>query len=335
MKIAVDVMSGESAPDVLIQGAIKAVSESDVEVIIVGDEAIIQKELEIHPEDIRSRISIKHTNEIVSMNEAPAKACRSKKNASVMIASKLVADKEVDGFFSPGNTGATLAASLLNIKRIDGVLRPAIAIIVPTLKGHTLLLDGGATVDCSAKYLAQFAIMGEIFMRRILEVKEPKIALLSIGEEDHKGNEVSQKAFEICKKIRFNFVGNVEGHDLFEGDVDVIVCDGFIGNIVLKVSEGLSSILMRLIKEEIIKNYAFRLGAFMAKGAFKNVKEKLQPDTYGGAPLLGINGCALVGHGSSGALSTKNAIFTTAKMAKADINTIIKENIDYYMRDIK
>jgi len=334
MKIAVDVMSGESEPAVLIQGALQAVKESDTEVILVGDERVIEKEL-AHCSITNERVSIVHADEVIAMTEPPAKACRNKRNSSIMIASNLVAKEEADGFFSPGNTGATVTASLLNIKRIQGVVRPAIAIMVPTVKGHTLLLDAGANVDCTPIHLVQFAIMGEIFIKNVIGVANPKVGLLSIGEEDHKGNELSQKAFELLKNIDFNFIGNIEGHDVFEGDVDVIVCDGFIGNIVLKLSEGLGSALMRLLKEEIMKNYSYRLGALMAKGAFRNVKERMTPATYGGAPLLGVNGCAIVGHGSSKELATKNGIFTAVKMVKAGINQLFKSQITSYLKDIE
>ncbi|HEO66087.1 MAG TPA: phosphate acyltransferase PlsX [Spirochaetes bacterium] len=326
MKIAVDVMSGESPPKTLIQGALKAVEESDVEVVLVGDETTIYKELEQHSQSYK-QISVVHASEIIAMDESPAKACRKKKDASVMVAGALVAKKKTDGFFSPGNTGATLASSLFSIKRIEGVKRPALASILPTVKGYAILLDAGANVDSDPEHLAQFAIMGEIFVKKILEIPEPRVGLLNIGEEDIKGNELSQKAFEIIKTIDFNFIGNIEGHDIFEGDVDVIVCDGFTGNIVLKLSEGLGSVVMRLIKNEMIKNYKYRLGAYMAKSALRSVKERFNPATYGGAPLLGINGCALVGHGNTGELATKNAILTTAKMARAKLDKLIKKSI--------
>ncbi|MDH4127241.1 MAG: phosphate acyltransferase PlsX [Spirochaetota bacterium] len=332
MKIAVDVMSGENEPEVLIKGALQAVDESDVEIILVGDEGRIYSELKKH-KDKGNQVSVVHSSEVILMNETPAKACRKKPDASVMVASQLVAKKKADGFFSPGNTGATITASLLNIKRVQGVSRPAIAIMVPTAKGHTLLLDAGANVDSTPKNIVQFAIMGDVFMKHIVGVNEPKVALLNIGEEDKKGNELSLKAYELLKTVDFNFVGNIEGHDVYEGNVDVIVCDGFIGNIVLKLSEGLGDVMMRLIKNEIIRNFSSRFGAFMARGAFRNVKNRLSAETYGGAPLLGINGCAIVGHGNTGAIATKNGIHTAVKMVKANINQLIKENTKRFMED--
>ncbi|GMT49661.1 MAG: phosphate acyltransferase [bacterium] len=334
MKIAVDVMSGENPPETLIRGALKAVEESNIEVVLVGDEATIHKELEQHSQ-ANEKISVVHASEIIAMDESPAKACRKKKDSSVMVAGALVAKKKADGFFSPGNTGATLASSLMNIKRVEGVKRPALATILPTVKGYAIILDAGANVDSDPEHLAQFAIMGEIFMQKILEIPEPRIGLLNIGEEDKKGNELSQKAFEIIKTIDFNFIGNIEGHDIYEGDVDIIVCDGFIGNIVLKLSEGLGSVVMRLIKNEMIKNYKYRLGAFMARDALRSVKERFNPATYGGAPLLGINGCALVGHGNTGELATTNAIITTAKMANAKLDKLIKKSISQYSLSTK
>lgn len=335
MKIAVDVMSGEKSPEVLIDGALHAVEASkSIEVLLVGDENLIESILKKKTYQ-KNRVEIIHASDVISMKESPATACRRKKDSSVMVASKLVADKKAAGFFSPGNTGATLTASLMNIKRIEGVSRPAIATILPTLDNFTLLLDAGANVDCTPIQLAEFSIMGEIFMKYVLDVVEPKVGLLNIGEEDQKGNEVSQKTFEILKHIDFNFVGNIEGHDIFEGSVDVVVCDGFIGNIVLKVSEGLGSVVMRLIKHEMIQNFKYRFGAFMAKDALLKVKERFNPKTYGGAPLLGVNGCAMVGHGSSDETATMNGILTTAKMAKAGIHKIIKQNILEYLEDVK
>ena len=334
MKIAVDVMSGESDPEVLIKGAVAALYDSDVEVALVGDEKTIFNILK-QQEYPSKRVSVVHASDVITMDESPAKACRSKQDASVMVASNLVAKKEADGFFSPGNTGATLTASLMNIKRISGVSRPAIAIMIPTVKGHTLLLDAGANVDCTPKYMAEFGIMGEIFMKHVIGVKNPKIALLNIGEESKKGNELVLKSYEIMKEIDFNFVGNVEGHEVFEGEVDVIVCDGFTGNVVLKLSEGLGSIIMRLIKNEIIQNFSYRLGAYMAKGAFHNVKKRLNPETYGGAPLLGINGCSIVGHGSTNEIATKNGIHTAEKIINAGINTLIKDHIKQYLKDVE
>ncbi len=331
MNIAVDVMSGENHPSILIKGAIDAIINSNVSLVFVGDEKVISKELDKYSTNITNRISIEHAPEVIGMNESPAKACRKKKKSSIMVATQLIADKKADGMFSPGNTGATMTASLFNIKRIKGVVRPAIAVILPTLKGSTLLLDGGASVDCSPQSLVQFAVMGEIFMKYIVDIKYPTISLLSIGEEDHKGNDASQKAFKIMKSVNFNFVGNIEGHNVFEGDVDVIVCDGFIGNIVIKLSEGLGSVLMRLIKNEIMESFSYRLGAFMAKGAFRNVKNRLHPATYGGAPLLGVNGCVIIGHGSTGELATKNGVLTTIKLAKTKINNLIADRIKSYI----
>ncbi len=324
MIIAVDVMSGESDPELLIQGSLEAVEHADIQVILVGDEKIIKRHIRSH----NPQVSIIHSPEIINMDESPATACRKKKNASVMVASNLVAQKKADGFFSPGNTGATLTASLMNIKRVPGVMRPAIAVILPTASRYSLLIDAGANVDCTPQHLAQFAIMGEVFVRNILNVREPVVGLLNIGEEDKKGNEISQKTFELLKSIDISFKGNIEGHDVTEGTVDVIVCDGFIGNICLKVLEGLGSVVLRMIKDEMIKNFKNRLGALLSRNALRRVKERFDPSTYGGAPLLGINGCAIVGHGKSNNISTKNGILTTAKMAKLDLSKQIQDKID-------
>lgn len=329
MKIVVDLMSGERDPKILLNGALEALEENEElkKLILVGDENYIQGSI---PPSLKDRIEIHHSSEVIGMNEAPVKASRQKKESSVVIASKLVGTKQADGLFSPGNTGATVTSALLHIKRIEGVNRPAIAIAIPTSKGYSILLDAGATVDSDPKHIVQFALMGEIFARLVLGIENPKVGLLNIGQEDQKGNEVSRKAFQMLKTIDFNFIGNIEGQEIYGGEVDVIVCDGFIGNVILKLSESLAGLVLRLIKKEMLHSFTNRLGAFLSKSALLNVKERISPDSYGGAPLLGIQGCVMVGHGTTGQTATKNAILTTAQMIQSRVSQQIAENIREY-----
>lgn len=332
MWVAVDAISAEQGYETVIAGTAMAVRELGAKVILVGDETIMSRLLKSYP-DIRENVRIVHTNEVISMQEHPAMAVKSKKNASVNICARLVRDSEAVGFFSPGNTGATMAAALSNLGRLSGVKRPAIATPIPREDGRAnVLLDAGANVDCKAEYLVQFAIMGEVYAREILGVINPKIGLLSNGEEEIKGNEVSLQAFQKLKKLPYDFVGNVEGRDLFGTGkpVDVIVCDGFIGNIVLKSLEGLAKTIFNILRKNIKASPLATAGALMLKPAFMAVKSRMDYASYGGAPLLGVNGITVIGHGSSNAWAVRNAIRVTLEFAKNDVLFRIQENIRRY-----
>ncbi|WP_016757952.1 MULTISPECIES: phosphate acyltransferase PlsX [Leptospira] len=332
MWIAVDVMSGDYGPEKIIEGAVNAVNQDGVNVVLVGKEEEIG-EILLKFEYDTSRVRIQHASEIIDMNDSPSIAVRALRDSSVVQATQLVADKTCVGMFSPGNTGATMASALLYLGRIPGVLRPPIAAPIPQENGPPmLLLDAGANVDCKPDYLAQFAVMGEIYSKLIFNISNPKIGILSNGEEDKKGNAVSLKAFEMIKKLPVCFVGNVEGRDLYGGgkDVDVVVCDGFIGNIVLKATEGLSKSIFNVLRESIKQSSLAQTGALLLKPTFGAIKKRLDYAEYGGALLLGVDGICLIGHGSSNALSVQRAVRVVTECAQRQINDRIAADIKKY-----
>lgn len=327
MKVALDAMGGDFAPDVTVAGAIETVSEYDIEVILVGDRDKIKKSLEDkrYPPD---KISIYHASEVVGMHESPSFALRRKKDSSIRKAIELVRNHEADAAVSAGHSGVAMATALFILGKLPNVDRPAIATIMPSLTGYFLLLDAGANVDCKPENLLQFAHMGNAYFRAIFDVPDPRIALLSIGEEDTKGNELTKEAFKHLKGSQLNFTGNIEGKDIFSGRADIIVCDGFIGNIVLKVSEGLAETILKMLKMEIASITTGKLGYMMIKPAIKNFKKRTDYDEYGGAPLLGINGTCIISHGRSSARAIKNAIRVAAEMAKKKVHDTIANSLN-------
>ncbi|ABJ79506.1 Fatty acid/phospholipid biosynthesis enzyme [Leptospira borgpetersenii serovar Hardjo-bovis str. L550] len=332
MWIAVDVMSGDYGPEKIIEGAVNAVNQDGANVVLVGKEEEVG-EILLKFEYDTSRVRNQHASEIIDMNDSPSIAVRALRDSSVVQATQLVADKTCVGMFSPGNTGATMASALLYLGRIPGVLRPPIAAPIPQENGPPmLLLDAGANVDCKPDYLAQFAVMGEIYSKLIFNISNPKIGILSNGEEDKKGNAVSLKAFEMIKKLPVCFVGNVEGRDLYGGgkDVDVVVCDGFIGNIVLKATEGLSKSIFNVLRESIKQSSLAQTGALLLKPTFGAIKKRLDYAEYGGALLLGVDGICLIGHGSSNALSVQRAVRVVTECAQRQINDRIAADIKKY-----
>ncbi|AVQ10755.1 Phosphate acyltransferase [Leptospira santarosai] len=332
MWIAVDVMSGDYGPEKIIEGAVNAVNQDGANVVLVGKEEEIG-EILLKFEYDTSKIKIQHASEIIDMNDSPSIAVRTLQDSSVVQATQLVADKTCVGMFSPGNTGATMASALLYLGRISGVLRPPIAAPIPQENGPPmLLLDAGANVDCKPDYLAQFAVMGEIYSKLIFNISNPKVGILSNGEENKKGNAVSLKAFEMIKKLPVNFVGNVEGRDLYGSgkDVDVVVCDGFIGNIVLKATEGLSKSIFNVLRESIKQSSLAQTGALLLKPTFNAIKKRLDYAEYGGALLLGVDGICLIGHGSSNALAVQSAVRVAVECAQRQINERIAADIKKY-----
>ncbi|EPG76320.1 fatty acid/phospholipid synthesis protein PlsX [Leptospira fainei serovar Hurstbridge str. BUT 6] len=332
MWVAVDAMSGDYGPDRIVEGAVVAVNEDKRNVVLVGKEEEISEILLKYDYDTE-KIRIVHAGEIIEMQDSPSIAVRAMQDSSVVQAAQLVADKSCVGMFSPGNTGATMASALLYLGRIPGVLRPPIAAPIPREKGPpTLLVDAGANVDCKPEYLAQFAVMGEIYSRLIFAIRRPKVGLLSNGEEDKKGNSVTQKAFELLRKLPIEFVGNVEGRDLYGGgrEVDVVVCDGFVGNIVLKATEGLSKSIFNVLRESIAQSSLAQTGALLLKPTFTAIKKRLDYAEYGGALLLGVDGTCLIGHGSSNALAVRSAIRVVVECAERDVNNRITEDIKKY-----
>ncbi len=308
MRIALDAMGGDYAPATTVEGTLEALNEDKhLSVILVGDEIEINSELKKRNYSDQ-RISIKHASQTVKMDESPLTALRRKKDSSVRVAIDLVKSNEADAMVSAGNSGVMMATALYVLGKLQGVERPAIATIMPGLKHHFVLLDAGANVDCKPIHLYQFAIMGEAYARFIFDLETPKIGLLSIGEEDAKGNELTKEAFKLIKNSHVNFIGNIEGQDIFSGDADVIVCDGFVGNIALKVSEGLAETIAKMLKREIVEKASGKIGALFFKDAFKNFKKRTDYSEYGGAPLLGISKPCIISHGRSTSKAIKNAI---------------------------
>lgn len=327
LRIAVDAMGGDFAPEVNVLGAVEAALESELEIILVGDETRI-RQLYQEKRGLRGKISILHAEEQVLMDESVSTALR-KKNTSMRVAVQLVRDGAADAVLSAGNSGAMMGLSFLLLGKLHNVDRPAIATVMPSLKGHFILLDSGANVDCKAEHLAQFAYMGDAYHRALFGSKAPRIALLSIGEEGSKGNEATKEAFRILKETNLNFIGNIEGKDIFFGTADVVVCDGFVGNIVLKVGEGLAEALIKMLKREIAEIVTGKIGYMMIKPAVKSFRKKIDYSEYGGALLLGIKGTSIICHGRSSAKAIKNAIKLAADMARKEIYRRISDSLKF------
>lgn len=322
MKIVVDAMGGDYAPLEVVKGAIDAARVYNLDIILTGEKEQIHKELvKYDTKDLN--IEVEDAPEIIAMGEHPATAVRKKKNSSIVVANRLVKEGRGDAVVSAGNTGAAMAASFFNMGRIKGIDRPAIASLLPTTSGFVLLLDAGANADCKPENLLQFGIMGSIYMNKIMDIANPKVGLLNIGEEDTKGNEIYQQANQLLSTSSINFIGNVEGRDITNATADVVVCDGFVGNVVLKFAEGLSRDIFGMIKEEVKKGFISKIGAAMFFSKAKGLKKKLDQNEIGGAPLLGIDGVSIIGHGSSNAYAVKNAI----RVAKECIDCSFVEEI--------
>ncbi|HHV72281.1 MAG TPA: phosphate acyltransferase PlsX [Clostridia bacterium] len=327
MKIALDAMGGDFAPEETVKGAILAAKEKNIEVLLVGDKGILTDMLKQYGgNDLPIRVI--HAAQQIEMGEHPVKAVRTKKDSSLVVGANLVKQKEAAALVSAGSTGAAMAASLFNIGRIKGIERPAIGTMIPTLKGPLLLLDAGANTDCRPKHLKQFAVMGSIYSQEMFGLSNPRVGLLNIGEEETKGNELTIEAYKILSETPVNFVGNIEARDILKGDVDVLVCDGFIGNVVLKYTEGLASALFAMIKEEITSTFVSKIAAGILKPRFKALKNRLDYSEYGGAPLLGIDGVTIISHGSSDAKAIKNALAVAFDIAEKEIPEKIKKQLN-------
>lgn len=329
MRVALDAMGGDFAPLETVNGAIEAVLEFPCEVVLVGDKEKIEEILHKHKGWEKLPISVHHASQVIEMHDHPGAAVRRKKDSSVVVAAQLVKEGKCDVAISAGSTGAAVAAALFGLGRINGIERPTIATPIPNLKGTTILLDSGANVDSKPKHLVQSAIMGSIYAEYIMGISNPRVGLLNIGEEDTKGNEQALATFPLLKELRtINFIGNVEGRDIPKGTVDVVVCDGFVGNIVLKLGEGLSSAIMQLIKDAISQSsWLTKIASAMVLPALRSLKKKLDYAEYGGAPLLGLNGGFIICHGSSKAKAIKNAIRVAKGFAEQKVVDHIRENI--------
>lgn len=329
MRISVDAMGGDFAPKEIVKGALDAASKIQglEKLFLVGDEDLIKNELNKSQLSIPNCIEIVSASEVVDMGEAPASAIRKKKDSSISRAIDLVKEGKADAIFSAGNTGAAVAAATLKLRTLEGVYRPAIATVMPTSEDPFVLLDAGANTDSTPEMLQQFAVMGKIYCKEILGVKSPKIGLLSIGEEEAKGNETTKKCFNLLNNLDLNFVGNVEARDLFSGKVDVAICDGFVGNVLLKTTEAVAGMISSWLKDLYQKSILRKIGYLLSKGVFKTIKNKVDPSHYGGAPLLGSNGIVIIGHGSSNSMAAYNGIRVASEAISHDLNHLIESEL--------
>lgn len=328
MRIAVDAMGGDFAPEEIVKGAVEAAQGLPhiSKIYLVGEAQAVKRELDRYS-NVPAHVEIRHASEVVSMDETPAQAIRRKKDTSIGRAIDLVKSGEADAVVSAGNTGAVVVAATLKLRTLEGVERPAIATILPTVNRPLVLIDAGANTDCTPRMLGEFGIMGSVYSRVILGQKDPVVGLMSIGGEDSKGNEITKQAFQVLSNSELNFRGNVEGHDLFEGKTDVVVCDGFVGNVVLKTSESVAHAIGHWMKVEFKRNPIRVLGALLLTGALKNMKRKMDPEMYGGAPLLGVNGICIITHGASSSRAIFHAIRVAGEAVEQKLNEAISKEI--------
>ena len=335
MRIALDAMGGDRGPEMAIQGALAAVREkNDLHVILLGPRTLLEEQIAGQSsgwDGFRERITVHHAPEVITMDDSPFEAIRKKKESTIMVGFDLVKNGEAEALVSAGNSGATMAAAIRKLGLLTGISRPGIASFFPTVKEPVMLMDIGANVDCRPQHLYQFAVMASSCSRLLLHYdRQPRVGLLSIGEETGKGNALVKETYDLLKQSPLNFIGNVEGRDVYRGDVDVIVCDGFVGNISLKVSEGLAEAAMQMLKREIMKTWRAKIGYLLIREAFAGVKKQVDYAEYGGAPLLGINGTAIICHGASNAIAIRNAIEVAANMVRNRVNDAIVHTLGEY-----
>ena len=324
--IAIDAMGGDHAPDHPVTGAVMAARQLDVRILLVGRSDAIETELRKH-DTAGLPIDIQHASEVVGMDEPPVTAFRRKKDSSIRIAANCVRDGRAQGLVSAGNTGAVMATAKMVCGVLEGVERPALCAVVPNLKGLSVWLDVGANIDCRPVHLVQFAIMGHLYAREVLGVRSPRVGLMSVGEEDSKGNEVTRETLKILREMPLNFIGNVEGRDVFSGEADVIVCDGFIGNVSLKAVESAADAIFHFMREEISKSFLARLGYLLARPALRSFRRKIDYAEYGGVPLLGVRGASIISHGGSSSLAIKNAVRVAIDFVQNRVNDRIHDEI--------
>ena len=318
-------MGSDKSPEPELRGAILACRQLPVRVHLVGPQDILRRALSSVLDGESLPIEIVHASERIGMDEKAASAVRSKRDSSMRVGLKLVREKKVAGFVTAGNTGAAMATAKMVLGALPGVDRPALALVVPTLGGNpSILLDVGANVDCKPQNLEQFAIMGEMYARSVLKINRPRVGVLSVGEEEGKGNDLTRETYALLKESSLNFIGNVEGRDIYNGKCDVIVCDGFVGNVALKTSEGLTRLVREMLKESLTRTVTAQVGALLSRKAFNAFKKRIDPSEYGGAPLLGVRGACIIGHGSSNERAIMNGIRVTAEFAQAGINDRIE-----------
>jgi phosphate acyltransferase len=326
--IALDAMGSDRSPRPEIEGAIQAARQLGTRVLLIGQEDHIRRELGRHRWISQLPIEVVHASEVITMEDKAAQAVRTKKQSSMHVGIRLVREGKAAGFVTAGNTGAAMAAAKMILGALPGVDRPALAAVFPTAVGTgAMLLDVGANVDCDAHNLEQFAVMGEIYFRSIFGTRRPRVGLLSIGEEETKGNLLTRESFQLLKQLPLNFVGNVEGRDLYNGNVDVIVADGFVGNVALKISEGVVNLVRATLKEALQATVTRQVGYLLSRSAFTDFKKRLDHTEYGGAPLLGLKGVSIITHGSSNANAIKNAIRVASEFAENRVNDEIEKGI--------
>jgi len=333
MRIAVDAMGGDHAPGVIVEGAIRAEREFGCQIALVGREDLIKKELRRHRHYNKQNITIEHAEEVIEMHEPAALSMRKKKKSSIHVAVNLLKNKEADAFVSAGNTGAVVCVATLTLGLLPGVQRPGIALVLPTLTEGSLIIDVGANIDCKPEHLLQYAVMGDVYSRYILGRKNPSIGLLNVGEEEGKGTDQAREAYRLLDKSFLNFIGNIEGRHIYAGSSDVIICDGFVGNVALKISESLAETLTHFLKKELRKSFTNRLGALLSLSAFRSLKRKIDYSEQGGAWLLGIDGRCVISHGSSNVRAIKNAIRVAGEFIHHSVNKHIVEGLERLKAD--
>ena len=325
--IALDAMGGDNAPNEIIKGAVEALMDITYNIALVGKEEVIKAQLEKYSYD-KERITVVNADEVIENCETPTTAIKQKKNSSMVIGLNMVKKGEADAFVSAGNTGALLTGSTIIVGRIKGIERPALGTLLPTEKGVTMMLDSGANVDAKASYLPQYAIMASIYVENVLGIKNPKVGLVNIGAEKEKGNAMVKEAYGLLEATpNINFVGNTEARDITKGDVDVIVCDAFVGNVILKLMEGFGSTMLKILKTELLGDFLSKIGALLSKKAFKRILKRFSYDDKGGAPFLGLKGLVVKAHGSSDYKAIKGAINQCASFLDKDIVNKIAENL--------
>ena len=326
MRIVLDTMGGDHAPEVVVEGGVMAAREYGIEVVLVGPQEVVEAELAKH-DTAGLSLPVVYASQVIEMTDEPSMAAKMKKDSSMVVGMNLVKNGEADAFTTAGNSGGALAAALFHLGRIKGIKRPALSTIFPTRKGFCFISDIGANTDCKPVYLLQFGIMGSVYAERVLGISKPRVGIVSTGEEEGKGSILVKEAFELLKKSHLHFIGNVEGKDIPAGLADVVVTDGFSGNVVIKLSEGVASMLMGVMEEEIKKRPVSVFGALLAKSALREVKSRLDYSEYGGAPLLGVDGVVIVGHGRSNAKAIKNMVRVGKEAVEKGMLAAIKEGI--------
>lgn len=329
MRIVLDAMGSDKAPGVEVEGAIAAVKEYGCEVVLVGDESAIKEELAKHG-STSDKISIVHAPERIEMHDPAAISVRRKRHSSIVVGLEILKRDEADGFVSAGNTGAVVCAAALSLRLLPSIERPGIAVVYPTLKGVSVMIDVGANIDTKPLHLLQYGIMADAYAKYILHKANPTVGLLNVGEEESKGTEYIKEAHTLLSESKLNFIGNIEGREIYRGNADIVLCDGFVGNVILKVSESIVDTLVKALKQEIKANFIATIGAALARSAFMALHKKMDYSEYGGALLLGVDGRCIISHGSSNPKAIKNAIRVAAEFKTQDVNKHIVEELESY-----